>query len=191
MRNYLYIWHDAHEQFIVASGIEFKDFVPTLRGVGGVLLIDGKSDTANYDVRSGFPIVMQSGLPLLAREDIYSWGNYVWVDFSEASCPNIADSEIAELLFFGHRGRPLRAHDFPSLRNRFMASIHDDGWYLKLYYSRWEDMQEFLEGSIPLELGSLDIHELRQGVSAYWLKNGVVQSEDRTHDVDSVLNRHN
>ena len=40
MRKYLYIWNNPEEQFLVASGIEFKDLFPTLESSGGLVLLN-------------------------------------------------------------------------------------------------------------------------------------------------------
>lgn len=189
MRDYLYIWHEPQQQFVVASGIEFRDFVPTLRDNGGVLIIEGRSEVADNDTNSGFDFVAPSRLPQLAKENIYSWGNFAWADYAASVVPSIGDDGIAEILFFGHRGRPLNTPEIPKLQNRFLVYAHDDGWYLKLYYTNWNDVGNFLSTLIQPTVGVLDIALLKDGGNAYWLKNGTVYAEDKTHDVDSILNR--
>jgi hypothetical protein len=189
MRDYLYVWNEPKEQFLVASGLEFKDFLPVLSAHGGVALIDHSSEVAATDRVSGFDFVPASGIANLAAEDIYSWGNFVWADYTTLIFPEIRDEEIAELLFFAHKARPLRRPAIHGLENRFLAYAHDDGWYLKLYYSDWKFVQQLLVAAIPTSVGTLDVSELERGSSAFWLQDGKVFEEESTHDVDAVLNR--
>ena len=188
MRDYLYIWHDPVKRCVVASGIEFKDFLPFLSGKGGVVLLEHQSDEAELDVQSGFDYFSNQTISKLINEDIYSWGNFAWADYTAESLPAIPDQEIAELLYFAHRTKPLTSPAFPSLNNNFLAFAHDDGWYLRLYYNNWRYIEDFLH-SIPHTLGSISSTELESGVHGYWLQAGVTSVEVKTDDVDSILNR--
>ncbi len=62
MRDYLHIWHDVARRSIVASGIEFKDFLPFLTTQGGIVLIDHRSEVAVRDTASGLDYVPVSDL---------------------------------------------------------------------------------------------------------------------------------
>ena len=75
------------------------------------------------------------------------------------------------------------------LRGHFLAFAHDDGWYLKLLYTAWDDVAALLAGAIAPALGTLDMDALQRGGDGYWLQDGVVNLELTTHDIDSVLNR--
>jgi hypothetical protein len=87
MRDYLYVWHDPEQRFLVASGIEFKDFLPCLKSQGGIVLLDHQSETATHDQNTSFDFVQASDLSELAAEDIYSWGNFVWADYASPTFP--------------------------------------------------------------------------------------------------------
>lgn len=189
MRDYLYIWHDSEHQFVVTSGLEFKDFQQGLSATGGVVLIDHQSDTATYDHVSGFHFTPSSALSELIAEDIYSWGNFAWADYATVSLPSLPKEEIAELLYFGHKAEPLCGNALTHLRNNFLGYAHDDGWYLKLYYKDWDKIEQLLTAAIPTPLGRLNTSELQKGTNAFWLRNGEIYEEEMTHDVDSVLNR--
>jgi len=189
MRDYLYIWHDPDQQFLVASGIEFKDFQPSLNQQGGVLLVEHQSETAAFDVASGFSVAASARLLELVNEDIYSWGNFVWADYGTTNFSPITDVEVAELLFFARKARPLHGISLPNLHNDFLGYAHDDGWYLKLYYSSWEKIEQLLSTATPSAIGMLDLAELKQGRHGFWIRGGEMHNEEKTHDIDSVLNK--
>lgn len=188
MRDYLYIWHNPVQQLVVASGIEFKDFLPFLNQKGGVILLDHQSEIASYDARSGFRFTPASALARLAAEDIYRWGDFTWADFRDPSLPLLSPEEKAELLYFAHQVRPLHTVKIPGLKNSFLAQIHDDGWRLQLYYTDWNDVAGFLATVIPEEIGKLDIPALQEGTQGFWLYKGQIEKAEKTFDIDSVLN---
>lgn len=189
MRNYLYLWHDPAAQMMVASGIEFHDFLPILQDASGVLLLKGKAMVAQHDAQSGLLHVPRRHLAALASDDMASWGSHAWADYAGASLAGLDEAAVAEAKFFALQGAPMRQPQIAALRNRYLAYAHDDGWYLKLFYSDWGDVARWLAGAIPATLGTLDLPALRRGDDGYWLKHGVVQAEIKTHDIDSVLNR--
>ncbi|WP_219118224.1 hypothetical protein [Janthinobacterium sp. UMAB-56] len=185
MRHYLYIWHDPTERMIVASGIEFKDFLPALGKAGGIVLRKGSAGTASKP--AAYQLLARQQVPALAQEDIYAWGSHAWADWqedSQGSAPALLDADVAAML--DHRG--VRTPPAAS-RSRFLAFAHDDGWYLKLMYAAWDDVAALLASAIPPALGALDSDALQRGGDGYWLQGGKVDLELKTHDIDSVLNR--
>ncbi|MEG2029203.1 MAG: hypothetical protein RR376_00995 [Janthinobacterium sp.] len=181
MRHYLYIWHDPAARMIVASGMELKDMLPALMAADGLVLRKGRAGTAGKPAR--YQALARQQLPALAREDLYACGSHAWADWQGAP-PAVRDADVATML--DHRGAlgPPAA-----LRSRFLAFAHDDGWYLKLLYTAWGDVAALLAGAIPPALGALDLDALERAGDGYWLQDGAVQVELKTHDIDSVLNR--
>lgn len=181
MRHYLYIWHDPAERMLVASGIEFKDCIAALGKADGIVLRKGGAGSIKKP--AAWQALARQQLPALAHEDIHAWGSHAWADWQGAS-PASDDADVAAML--DHRGAlaPL-----PALRSRFLAFAHDDGWYLKLFYGKWDDVVALFSNAIPPALGKLDMDALQQAGDGYWLQDGVVRVEQKTHDVDSVLNR--
>ncbi len=189
MRNYLYIWHEPEKQLIVASGIEFKDFQPIFCRRGGIVLIEHKSKLAEHDLESGFDFVTNAGLSALMNENIYSWGNFVWIDYKVPTFPKLTDIEVSEILFFAHKAKPFKSVNIHSLDNQFMAYVHDDGWYLQLYYTSWLEIETLINTIIPSHIGKLNTAELKKGNHGYWLQNGHVITEEKTYAIDLILNR--
>ena len=166
---------------IVASGLELKDVIPALQDADGIVLRKGGAGTARKP--AACQTVARQQLAALEHEDMYAWGSHAWADYRGAP-PAPSDAEVAALL--GPHGALVPR---PALRGRFLAFAHDDGWYLKLFYSAWDDVAALLAGAIAPALGTLDMHALQRGGDGYWLQDGVVNLELTTHDIDSVLNR--
>lgn len=189
MRDYLYIWNDPEEHFIVASGIEFSDLVGQVGSEGGLVLlehrVDWDFDYVKQDWEMNFSTVPLSGIGELAKEHINLWGNFSWADYAGESIAELSDQEIAELLFFAHMKRPLDRIALPALGNKFLCCIHDDGWHMKLYYSTWDDVAVLLGALHP----ELNLTELHTGKSAYWVSGSSIDIEEKTFDIDSILER--
>ena len=181
MRHYLYIWHDPAVRMLVASGIEFKDCIAALGEADGIVLRKGSAGTIKKP--AAWQTLTRQQLPALVLEDMHALGSHAWADWQGAP-PASGDAALAAML--DHRGTLTPP---PALRSRFLAFAHDDGWYLKLFYGEWNDVAALLAGAMPPSLGALDIAALQQGNEGYWLQNGMVEIELKTHDIDSVLNR--
>ncbi|MGK5036990.1 hypothetical protein [Janthinobacterium sp. LB3P118] len=185
MRHYLYIWHEPAERMLVASGIEFKDFLPALGKADGIVVRKGSAGTARKP--ASYQTLTHQQLPALAHDDLSACGSHAWADWQndgQGKPPASLEADVAAML--DHRGArtPLLA-----LRSRFLAFAHDDGWYLKLFYAAWGDVAALLADAIPPALGKLDMDALQRGGDGYWLQDGMVELELASHDIDSVLNR--
>ena len=190
MRDYLYLWHDVESRSIVASGLEFRDFLPALARSGGVLLIDYPVECGEWDAASSFEYVPADKLEMLAAETTPSCGNLVWADYPPQSVPSLGDEDVMQLLFVAHKGR--LAGTYPILKStggRFLAYGHDDGWYLRLWYAARPDVERLLDSIIPPDWARPEFEAIWRGTSAYWLQAGQFDIEERTYDIDSVQNR--
>jgi hypothetical protein len=194
MRDYLYLWNDPAQHFIVASGITFEDLMPSLVPDRGLLLLaHGEPNAARFDSSSRFAFVPPDAISLMSREDIYSWGDFCWVDFAGRDLPEISKQDTVELLYFCHMAEPLgKKAEVAALRNRFMSWAHDDGWYLKLYYNDWAQIVRLMSPlldrlCVPTDTKQL-CDDIRAASSAWWISNGKTITCRKTHDIDSILN---
>lgn len=191
MRNYLYLWHRPEEHRLIVSGIEFGDLLADLTTGGGVVLLKHNYLDAQKDRNSGLDFVDSLALADLAKDDIYSYGDFHWVDFGLGNSPGqLTDDAIAELLFYSHKARPLRAPAIAGLKNRFLWSAHDDGWYASVTYTQWPHIRRVLR-ALLLKLLSPNatlklLKDLRQGTRASWCqKNSIIECE-KTSDINSL-----
>jgi hypothetical protein len=189
MRNYLYIWHKKEQQFIVASGIEFADISGYISLSSGLILLSHCFDDAKFDKNSRFDFIGQKGIRELSNEDIYSWGDFCWVDYDSESFPKISKKEIAELLYFSHMAEPFKSIIYPSLKNKFLFYSHDDSWFLKLYYKNWNDINDLISAlNISCDKDKL-INSLISQRHALWVQGDSIEEEESTFDIDSIINK--
>jgi hypothetical protein len=194
MRDYLYLWNDPEHKSLIASGIQFKDILPFIPANKSIIFLRHGCCDTEFDSASGFEYLSAKCLPLLAREEIYSWGDFCWIDFSGKEFPSITKKTIAELLYFYHTSKPYGKTAFSSLDNRFMYWSHDDGWYLKLYYCEWRWIKKILTNLFKkLKVVNRNrVHtQIQEGKDAFWISQGKIRICEKTHDIDRILNSMN
>ena len=188
MRDYVYIWHDPLAHFVVASGVEFRDLA-LLFQQGGVILLKHQSEETAHDNHTGLQYVEGSAIQALLAEDIYSWGDFTWADFQGPSLPLMAPQDVAALLYFSHAGKPLTAVKVSGLNNRFLCRSHDDGWYLQIYYSSEPDLDAMFS-QLNIQYGNDGLLDrMKAGDIAIWRSANKVEMEEKTFDIDRLLNR--
>ena len=186
-RRYLYIFNDPEAKFITASGITFKVVVKQLAERGLLLLGQGYPH-ASFDAQSGFEYIPSTEVKELAKEPVFAWGGFCWADFTGNPPFALEKNTISELLYFAHTAEPLNAAIFDKLQNRFLCYMVADGWYLKLYYRDWCDVERVLQDVIPGLGGSPDlIRDIETGDGAFWIADGVSERCDKTMDINSIL----
>ena len=55
--NYLYIWNDVETGSIIASGLNFIDFLPCIIGGSGLILLKHCYENANKDSTSSYDYI--------------------------------------------------------------------------------------------------------------------------------------
>ena len=130
----LYINVSAEEHEVVLSGVKFVDFIEnTPIKIENILLLKSEYFAAKnfrgFELLEGYDDISE-----LLREDIYNYGDFSFIDYSDISSINkISEEQIAELLYLAHTHKPLKSAFFDVLQNNFVYLSHDDGWYCKLY----------------------------------------------------------
>lgn len=196
MRKYLYLWHQPEANRLVASGIEFRDFLPELASSGGIVLLRHRFDEATHDAASRFDYVSSAAFGTLNAEDVNGFGDFVWADFGrEVSLEKLSDPAIAALAFFGHAARPLDGVvPIEGLANRRLCYAHDDGWYSRLFYRDWDALSPMLSRHLSALLdpasAATTLERVRRGETAAWCADGRVIACEGTEGIDALQNRH-
>ena len=186
MRDYLYLWNDPDARRLVTSGLQFRDLVPTLSTGGGVYLLRHQWPGDEVD---GLTFAPTADLPALLAENLYSWGDLAWADYAAPSPPTLAPEAIAELLYFGHAATPLRDVAIPGLDNCCLGFGHDDGWSLTLRYTAWRHVEDLLASLVAAPTWTTIAADLLGGTGAFWIANDTVEPEERSTNLDAILNR--
>lgn len=185
MRDYLYIYNNNDEKYILTSGINFKDLQDVLTVKNGLILIKHCYHSAHYDNDSRFDYILSYEINNLIEDDIYSYGDFIFVDYDN-ELKNLSKQDISELLYFGHKVEPYGNINIKNIDNEILCYIHDDGYLCKIYYSNWEIIDKILASL----LNENNISSLIKNKNiAYWFDKDGSKVESSTDSIDDILNR--
>lgn len=144
-RKSLYLKADLQKNEFIYSGIKFKEFVKySSYIIENMILL--KANYAGDKYECGFELLeSRKSVEMLAKEDIYSYGDFCFVDYATSGIvAQLNDEEIAELLFAAHMFRPLKSMFFEKLNNQLLYLAHDDGFFCKVYMRNGIDLVTIL-----------------------------------------------
>ncbi|AZN41867.1 hypothetical protein [Paenibacillus albus] len=149
----IYVSREGQENCFYSYGIEFHEFISCIfNRPENILLLRHQFFNAQWNQHSRFDYVTKQELDELIQDNVYGYGDFCWVDFSEEEdLDALNNNQIAELLFFGHLEKPL--HNIPKVRFAYYA--HDDGWFNKLYVTYLHDYEILLAKIITSKLYQL------------------------------------
>ncbi len=185
MRDYLYIWNDPKNNFILASGIEFKDLAKAVPHKS-LWLLAHEFDQGDISWPSRFMHVSKPVERKLVKDDIYRYGDFSWMDSAYEQKVNISDLEIAKLAYFKQCSQPYGVIECPSIGNQFLVFAHDDGWFLKMYYTSFEKMNSVLT---KMKISDTIIKMIENGQKAVYSDRVGIENVERTLDVDLVMSK--
>ncbi|MFF2484625.1 hypothetical protein [Paenibacillus sp. NPDC058071] len=143
-KDIIYMIYNENEQSVTSMGIEFIDFINCLTiEPNNILLLESgyTGEDFHYGLRLEF--VRKENLNDLYKENVYSYGDFCWVDFDELiTIDNLTPHEKAELLYLGHYKQPLGSPFFEKLNNKYVYLSHDDGWFNKIFY---KDKNQYID----------------------------------------------
>ena len=194
MRDYLYAWNDHEAARFVASGIEFVDVAPLLRGRGGLILMRHEYLDCDRDDQWLLDHVPSSSIERILDDDLYKGGDFVWADYSPGGLAQLDERDFMRLLYFAHMRSPLNEVCLPTLGNRFLVAAHDDGFFLSIHYSDWSDVEPLVVNALEVVVGPDRVgktaEQIRATPEATLCRGDRVQGVERTLDINSILNRH-
>ena len=189
MRDYLYIWNDVGNKSLIISGMEFKD-LNFLHENKTLIALKHKSDLAQCDYsRSKFYYFDSCDIKILNSQNIYEWGDFVWVVCSGNKIPILNYNDVTNILYFGHETKVSRQFENNEILGCFYA--HDDGWYLKICYATSE-LRDIIVRQL-IESGRLrggNFDEILRGQSAFLFYKKNLYKVEKTNDIDAILNKY-
>lgn len=149
-----YAFFDENENCFFTTGITFKDFINSMSPKPtNLLIIDGSPDHAKYVPQIGMWVVDSINMEDFIHENVYSFGDFCWVDYrNEDNVENMPREHVAELLYASRIKSPLAGYTWDSLNNRFLYLGHDDSYWVKVYLKQNMDYMHVIENKIMNEL---------------------------------------
>lgn len=161
IQDLIYVHLNQTDQYVMSYGIEFAEFAAAFSGsLSHLLLLKHRFDDADFNMHTQLEYCPDERINKLAAEDVYSYGDFCWIDFIEEDVLNeLTGQEIAELLYLGHQKQHLKLPFYNKLGNRFVYLAHDDGWFNKTYYRSFKDFFQVLSEVVAGKLGDLKLEK--------------------------------
>lgn len=161
IRELIYIQLNDDNQYVLSYGIEFFEFAQSVPSVfENILLLKHQFDDGDFNMRTMLEYVPMERMKKIIKDDVYSYGDFCWIDFEEVEGLNeLTEQEIAELLYLGHLKQHIRKPFYNKLANKFVYLAHDDGWFNKTYYRNIDTFFAMLGGVITQKMGKLKVEK--------------------------------
>ncbi len=163
--HHLYVHMNDVDQFVIYSGLSYKQFFTSVEPMKNVLLLKHAYDDGSFNMHTQFDFISAEDMLPFIKHLPDMKGDLCWVDFSgENSVNQLSPMEQAELLYFGHKREPLAAPFFSKLQNRYAFYASPSDKMTKVYF-------RFL-GDSDLLIANLFNKMIREkeGAGSFWRK---------------------
>lgn len=183
-----YISIDIKINIITTSGISWNEFYcGIIEKPKGILIVKGLPLEAEFCKKLSFEYISPAQIPAFSQSNVYDFGDFQWIDFEDVSnLANVSDTELAEILFTFHKGKPLKSYKIDSLQNHYVYISHDDDWFVKIHMDHLEKYKQVINYKICKELKGRkqDIHPIQENVMeqlfSMFQKGAVIDFEKKT-----------
>lgn len=150
LRDVFYINAFPENNELVYYGMQLNEFIEYAPvDIDKLLILEGEYFGRGFRSKTKLEVVDRDEMEDFLCEDVYSYGNFTWVDFNEReNVENLEPIELAKLLYLGHMFEPVKSPFFDKIQNRYAYLAHDDGWFCRLYCREYLDFQEIISNKI-------------------------------------------
>lgn len=148
---YIKIYEDKNK--VKTSGIRFKEFIDGIdKRPKNILILSGESEFSYRNININFDYVKNDDLENLYNEDVYSFGDFNWIDFDkESNLENIDKLELSKILYINHIKEPFDTFLFKSLNNNYVYLSHDDDYIVNIYMKNINTYKNVINNKILKE----------------------------------------
>ncbi|KWZ85285.1 hypothetical protein HMPREF3213_00457 [Heyndrickxia coagulans] len=144
-RELIYVHANEVNHYVLLHGICFYEFYHAFPNLTNLLLLRHQFEAGTVNLHTLFEYADEETIGRLLEEDIYSYGDFCWVDFEDEEGLDLLEGyEIAELLYLSHMKHHLRMPFYRKLNNHFVYLSQDDGYYSKIYFRSFRDFYAML-----------------------------------------------
>ncbi|WP_332646348.1 hypothetical protein [Lysinibacillus sp. 54212] len=177
---HLYIHMNDVDQFVIYSGLSFKQFFSSVEPMKNVLLLKHGYEDGSFNMHTQFDFIGTEDMKPFLKKLSDMQGDLCWIDFSsEKNVNQLSPMEQAELLYFSHKREPLGLPFFGKLQNRYAYYSSNTDKMTKVYF-------RFLGDSEQLTTNLLNkMIEEKEGNGSFWRR----KSKQAIPTIDPVVLR--
>lgn len=150
LRDFYYTVCDFEKNEVFSCGATFLDFMKFIGDKPeNILLLKSLFGDGQWNDEIRLDYVDSDNMINLINDDVYSYGDFCWVDYKDFSkIENISKMELAELLYLGHMFQPLYEANMKWLDNKYVYTAHDDDFYSRVFMEDINEYKSVIHGKI-------------------------------------------
>ncbi|WP_397536368.1 hypothetical protein [Rummeliibacillus pycnus] len=143
--HHLYIHMNELNQFVIFSGLTFREFVSAVGPLQNILLLKNEYEDGSFNMHTRLEFVEEKGIPKFVKKAMDSKKDLCWIDFSDERKLNLlTPQEQAELLYIGHKKEPIRSPFYHQLQNKYVYLSSEEEKISKIYFRDLADAEKLV-----------------------------------------------
>lgn len=139
--HHLYVHMNELNQFVIFSGLTFREFVSSVGPLQNILLLKNEYEDGSFNMHTRLEFVEDKGITKFVKKAMDSKKDLCWIDFSDERKLNLlTPQEQAELLYIGHKKEPIRSPFYHQLQNKYVYLSSEEEKISKIYFRDLEDI---------------------------------------------------
>ncbi|MGX9136246.1 hypothetical protein ACWV26_18220 [Rummeliibacillus sp. JY-2-4R] len=143
--HHLYVHMNELNQFVIFSGLTFREFVSAVGPLQNILLLKNEYEDGSFNMHTRLEFVEEKSVPKFVKKAMDSKKDLCWIDFSDERKLNLlTPQEQAELLYIGHKKEPVRSPFYHQLQNKYVYLSSEEEKTSKIYFRDLTDVNKLV-----------------------------------------------
>lgn len=139
--HHLYVHMNELNQFVIFSGLTFREFVSAVGPLQNILLLKNEYEDGSFNMHTRLEFVEDKRIAKFVKKAMDSKKDLCWIDFSDELKLNLlTPQEQAELLYIGHKKEPIRTPFYHQLQNKYVYLSSEEEKISKIYFRDLKDV---------------------------------------------------
>lgn len=157
--HHLYVHMNEVDQFVIFSGLTFKQFFTAVDPIPNLLLLKHSYEDGLFNMHTQLDYVINEDLSNFIRKCADTSDDLCWVDFvDEKNLDQLSPMEQAKLLYFSHKKEPIGTPFSSKLQNRFLYYSSAREKTKKIYFENLDEAEilvsNIMNGIIKERIGN-------------------------------------
>ncbi|MFY3791706.1 hypothetical protein ACOQFO_08420 [Ureibacillus sp. MALMAid1270] len=140
--HHLYVHMNEVDQFVIFSGLTFKQFVLAFNPMANLLLLKHQYDEGSFNMHTQLDFVSKEDIPNFVKRVSDTDEDLCWIDFADEKGLNkLTPLEQAKLLYLSHKKESIGTPFLEKLSNRFVYHSSSREKAIKIYFKNLDDAE--------------------------------------------------
>nr|WP_106781602.1 hypothetical protein [Lysinibacillus timonensis] len=140
--HHLYVHMNEVDQFVIFSGLTFRQFISSISPVPNLLLLKHNYEDGSFNMHTQFDFIPYEELHNFVKKISDTTSDLCWVDFvHEKNLDQLTPMEQAKLLYISHKKEPIGLPFFEKLQNRYVYYSSESEKLMKVYFKNLDEAE--------------------------------------------------